>query len=209
MHLWHEKVVEVGDGQLRRLIAVDGKPLSEAETHAETQRLQGLVDHPDAFRKLSQAHKDDEVHAANLLQLIPRAFVVTPDGQDGECTRYSFVPNPAFQPSTYEERVGAAMVGTVSLMEPADRLCVLQGRLDHPVTFGFGLIGKVDQGGSFRLERAPVNATEWKSRKISVHMGGRILMMKSLAKEQETVRTDVRLVTDDLTLAQAMAMLQP
>ena len=84
------------------------------------------------------------------------------------------------------------MVGTVSLMEPADRLCVLQGRLDHPVTFGFGLIGKVDQGGSFRLERAPVNATEWKSRKISVHMGGRILMMKSLAKEQETVRTDVR-----------------
>ncbi len=209
MHLWRERVVEVGDGMLRRLIAVDGRPLTAQEAALETQRLEELVNHPDEYRRLGQAHKEDEVHATALLQLLPRAFMLTPDGKSGECTQYRFVPNPAFQPATYEERVGAAMAGTVSLMEPLNRLCVLQGTLQHPVTFGFGLIGRVDSGGNFRLERGPVDGGDWKSQKISVHMGGKILMMKSLAKEQETVRSEIRKVPRGLTLAQGLLLIQP
>jgi hypothetical protein len=208
MHLWQERDVEIGDGILRRLIAIDGRPLSKEETTLEAQRLKTLVNNPDAYRRESAAHKDDEKHATSMLQLLPRAFLLTPDGTEGDCTRYRFAPNPAFQPGTYEERVGAAMAGTVSLREPENRLCVLQGTLQHPVTFGFGLIGKVDTGGNFRLERAPVENSGWKSEKISVHMGGRILMMKSLAKEQETTRTSVRAVPSTLTLAQGLQMIQ-
>jgi hypothetical protein len=209
MHLWQERDVEIGDGILRRLIAVDGRLLSKEETALEAQRLQSLVNNPDAFRRESAAHKDDEKHATSMLQLLPRAFTLTLDGTDGDCTRYRFTPNPAFQPATYEERVGAAMAGTVSLREPENRLCILQGALQHPVTFGFGIIGKVDAGGNFRLERAPVEGYTWKSQKISVHMGGRILMMKSLAKEQETTRTGIRIVPSNLTLAQGLQLIQP
>jgi hypothetical protein len=208
MHLWQERDVEIGDGILRRLIAIDGRPLTKEENAVETQRLQTLVNNPDAYRRESAAHKDDEKHATSMLQLLPRAFILTPDGADGDCARYRFTPNPTFQPATYEERVGAAMAGTVSLREPENRLCILQGTIQHPVTFGFGLIGKVDAGGNFRLERAPVEGIAWKSEKISVHMGGRILMMKSLAKEQETVRTNVRTVPSNLSLAQGLQMIQ-
>ncbi|AFL89959.1 hypothetical protein Terro_3748 [Terriglobus roseus DSM 18391] len=208
-HLWREHVVEVGDGMLRRLVAVDGNPLTAQQAAAEEQRLQALVANPEEYRRQGQAHKDDELHAARLLQLLPRAFLITSEGMQGDCRVFRFVPDPKFQPSTYEERVGAAMAGTVSVMEPAERLCTLQATISHPVTFGFGLIGKVEQGGNFRLERAPVKGAEWKTRSMSVHMGGKILMLKSLTKQQETVRTEIRPLGDTLTLPQGAGLLLP
>jgi hypothetical protein len=206
MHVWREHVVEVGDGMLRRLVAVDGRALSPAETQAETQRLETLVRNPAEFHRQELAHKDDESHATKLLQLLPRAFLMTPDGTRDGCTQFRFVPNPEFKPSSYEERVGAALAGTVSLMESSGRLCILQGTVSRPVMFGFGIIGKINPGGSFRLERVPVAGAEWKTRSMSVHMGGKILM-KSLAKEQETTRSEIRKVPENLTLAQAIGML--
>jgi hypothetical protein len=209
MHLWRERVVELGNSQVRRLIAVDGRPLSPAENEAETARLRNVLAHPDAYWRESRSHKDDEKHLTSLLNLLPRAFIVTPDGTEEGCTRYRFEPNPAFQPATLEERVGAAMEGTVSVREPADRLCVLEARLQHRVTFGYGLIGRIDSGGSFRLERVPVFGTEWKSNRIVVHLGGKILMVKTLAKDQETVREQIRPLPKNLTLEQAVEEVQP
>lgn len=194
---------------LRRLVAVDGNPLTGQQAVAEERRLQALVATPEEYRRQGQAHKDDELHAARLLQLLPRAFLITSAGMQGECRLFRFEPDPRFQPATYEERVGAAMAGTVSVMEPANRLCTLQATIAHPVTFGFGLIGKVEQGGNFRLERAPVKGAEWKTRSMSVHMGGRILLLKSLTKQQETVRTEIRPVADTLGLEQGLALLLP
>jgi hypothetical protein len=205
--LWREHVVEVGDGVVRRLIAIDGRGLSSMETDAEARRLRSLADDPAEFRRLSQAHKDDEVHATAMLQLMSRAYTLTPDGDEGNCVRYRFVPNPAFLPASYEEKVAAAMAGTVSLKQPENRLCRLQGTLTHPVSFGFGLIGRVDGGGTFQLQRTPVQGGDWKTQKISVHLVGKILLMKSLAKEQETVRTEILEVPMDLSLAQGITIL--
>ncbi|SEC18860.1 hypothetical protein [Terriglobus roseus] len=208
-HLWREHVVEIGDGMLRQLVAVDGTPLTPAQAAAESQRLQALVANPDEFRRLAQAHKDDEVHATRLLQLLPRAFMIVPDGTKGECLQFRFEPDPNFQPSGFEERVGAAMAGTISVMEPTGRLCTLQASIQHPVTFGFGLIGRIEQGGNFRLERIPIKGSDWKTRAMSVHMGGKILLAKSLAKQQETVRTEIRAVPDGLTLQQGLDLIRP
>src|SRR5258708_23637103 len=58
-HLWKENAVEVNDGPLRRLIAIDNKPLTPAEAEAEQRRIDYLVAHPDEFRRQNQAHKDD------------------------------------------------------------------------------------------------------------------------------------------------------
>jgi hypothetical protein len=208
MHLWRERVVELGNNQVRRLIAVDGRPLTPQETAAETRRLQSVVAHEDDYWRESRAHKDDEKHLGSLLELLPKAFIVTPDGTEGECKRYRFVPNPAYQPAGLEERVGAAMEGTVSVHEPDDRLCALEARLQHKVTFGYGLIGRIDSGGNFRMERTLVYGTEWKSDKIVVHLGGKVLMMKSFAKDQETMRSHVRSIPQNLTLAQAVELVQ-
>jgi hypothetical protein len=101
------------------------------------------------------------------------------------------------------------MVGTVSLKQPEDRLCTLDAKILHPVEFGFGMLGHIDQGGHFSLARKQIDATHWKSDHISVHISGRILMLKSLAQNQDAVRTQIRVVPQNLTLAQADQITRP
>lgn len=208
-HLWKEKVVETAQGPLHRLLAIDGRTLSPAEADAENERIAELVRSPAEFVHMNAAHTDDESHAAQLLQLLPKAFLLSPDGEENGCTRFAFQPNPAFQPSTYEERAIHAMGGTVAVREPVDRLCSLHAKIEHPVEFGYGLLGRIDTGGYFTLERVPVDASNWKSQHIAVHVVGKILMMKSLAREQETRRADIQVISQHLSLAEAAALSQP
>ena len=208
-HLWKEKVVETGDGVLRRLIAIDGQDLMPDARSAEERRIEDLVAHPDAFRYLEKAHREDETHATRLLEMLPTAFVITPDGEQGGCVRFAFRPSPTFQASTYEERVLHVMEGTVSIKEPEDRLCVLQAQVSQPVEFGFGLLGKVNSGGRFSLTRAKVDANSWKTASISIHIDGRVLLLKTLSRDQESVRTNIHLVPQHLDLKQAAEMSLP
>ena len=202
-HLWKENVVETTDGPLRRLIAIDNQPLTAAAAEAEQRRIDNLVAHPDEFRRQNQAHKEDEDRATQLLQMLFNSFVLTPDGEVDGCLRFNFQPKPDFRPSSYQERVAHEMAGTLSLKRPEDRLCTLDAKIVHPVEFGFGMLGHIDQGGHFSLARKQVDSKNWKSDHISVHINGRILMFKSLAQDQDAVRTDIRVVPPNLTLAQA------
>jgi hypothetical protein len=208
-HLWRENVVETPDGALRRLIAIDSRPLTAAEAEAEQRRIDNLVAHPDEFRRQNQAHKDDEDRAAQLLQILSSNFVLTPDGEANGCLRFNFQPKPDFRPASYQERVAHEMAGTVSLKRPEDRLCTLDAKIVHPVEFGFGMLGHIDQGGHFSLARKQVDEKNWKSDHISVHINGRILMLKSLAQDQDAVRTEIRVVPQNLTLAQAAQISRP
>jgi hypothetical protein len=207
--LWKENVVETTDGPLRRLIAIDNRPLTPEEAAAEQRRIDNLVAHPDEFRRQNQAHKDDEDRATQLLQMLSSHFALTPDGEANGCLRFNFQPKPDFRPASYQERVAHEMEGTVSLKSPEDRLCTLDAKIVRPVEFGFGMLGHIDQGGHFSLARKQVDASHWKSDHISVHINGRILMLKSLAQDQEAVRTEIRTVPLDLTLAQAEQITRP
>jgi hypothetical protein len=208
-HLWKEKVVETDDGPLPRLIAIDGNPLTSAQIDVESRRIDDLVRNPDDFKAQNKVHLNDERHSAALLELLAKAFLLTPSGDVNGCHQFKFEPDPAFQPSSYEERIGHAMSGTVSLKGPMNRLCLFEGHLSHPVEFGFGLFGHIDQGGSFSMERAQVEGAVWKTKRVTVHIQGRILLLKSLAKDQETNRTDIHFVSQTLTLQQAADLTRP
>ncbi len=202
-HLWREKVVETDDGPLHRLLAVDGKALSPTEAKAEEDRISRLISDPSAFRAENLAHKGDESHAAQLLGLLPKAFLITGAGEQNGCAQFNFRPNPAFQPSTYEQRVAHAMEGTVSLKQPENRLCVLTATIATPVEFGFGFLGRIEKGGHFSLERIPVDSVHWKSDRISVHIAGRILLLKSITRDQDVKRLDIHIIPQQLSLGQA------
>jgi hypothetical protein len=208
-HLWREKVVETDDGVLRRLIAIDGQLLSPEAKKSEERRIEDLVANPDAFRALDEAHREDETHATRLLEMLPKAFLISSDGEQGGCVRFAFRPSPAFQPSTYEERILHVMEGTVSIKEPEDRLCDLEGHISQPVEFGFGFLGKVNSGGHFSLTRAKVNATAWKTASMSIHIDGRVLLLKTLSRDQESVRTNIHLIPQHLDLKQAAELSLP
>jgi hypothetical protein len=74
-HLWTEKVVETTDGKLRMLVAEDDVPLSDDRMAAEKARLAEIAAKPGEFQKWELARKNDEQHAKEMLDLLPKAFL--------------------------------------------------------------------------------------------------------------------------------------
>jgi hypothetical protein len=83
----------------------------------------------------------------------------------------------------------------------------LEGRLQENVDFGFGILGRLYKGGWFRLERIRVSATDWKTEKLEVHIGGRAMLFKSIARETSEVRGGFAPVPTRLSLAQGVSLL--
>lgn len=207
-HLWDELVVETTDGRMRRLVSVDGKPLSISEQRAENNRISDLVNHPAEFRREAQAQREDEFRLSNLLKQVPKMFLFQMEGTDGDCTRITYTPNPQFQEQSYQDRVVHAMSGVLLIHNTDMRLCAISGHLDHPVEFGFGLLGKVSEQSHFSVVHSEVSPGQWKATKILVHVDGNILFLKSVSRDQNSTHYGFQSVPQDLTVAQAAALVR-
>jgi hypothetical protein len=208
-HLWKENVVETPDGLLRRLIAEDGKPLSPDRSAVEDRRIAGLVADPNALRALDAERRADEARLGKILDILPKAFVFTADGMQDDCLRIAFRPNPKFTPSDYDERVVHGLAGTILVRMPAERLCGIEGHLVDRVSFGFGILGHIEKGSRFRVIRTPVTDSDWKNSKIEVHVDGKILLLKSISRDQDADHSGAEPLPVHLSLAQAAALTRP
>jgi hypothetical protein len=206
--LWDEIVVETSDGSMRRLIAEDGKRLSDSQEKAEEQRILYLGDHPLEFRRRSQRRKEDEARIPELLNEIPNIFLFKTIDSEGDYFRIAFQSNPTFHEESYQDRVIHAMSGEIIIHKTDMRLCKLDGHLDHKVEFGFGILGELSDQTRLFLARQEVSRGQWATTKIRVHIDGRILLLKSFSRDVDSSRSGFRLVPHDLTAAEAAAILR-
>ena len=58
------------------------------------------------------------------------------------------------------------------------------------VTIGWGLLGRMDEGGTFRVERREVAPGIWQIVETHVHIEGRALLFKSIGEQQDEVQTE-------------------
>jgi len=68
-------------------------------------------------------------------------------------------------------------------------------------------LGHVDTGGTFEIKRVPVRPSQWKTALLSIHLTGRMILFKTVSKQQYEVRLNFREVPADLTLSQASQLL--
>jgi hypothetical protein len=83
----------------------------------------------------------------------------------------------------------------------------LDGRLADNVDFGFGLLGRLEKGGWFRMQRTQVSATEWKTERLEVHLSGHAVLFKSIGRETSEVRGGFVAVPSGINLAQGIRIL--
>ncbi len=207
-HLWTERVAETNAGKLRRLIAEDGQPLSGDRAAAENTRLAAIAADPEAFRKRSEALKNDETHAKQMLSLLPKAFLLEGMRREGEFVRIDFRPDPAYTPQSLEERVLHGMVGTILLDGRSLRLRSVEGRLPADVSIGFGLLATIKAGSNFATTRTAVAGNEWKTAKMDTDIEGHAAFFKAIGKKEHAEHTDFEQVPMEMTVAQAVGLLQ-
>lgn len=207
-HLWTERVAETTAGKVRMLIAEDGQPLNGERLAAENARLQDVAAHPDAFATRSQALKNDEAHAKDMLLLLPKAFVFEGARQENGFLKIDFRPNPTYEPQSMEERVLHGMSGSLLVEQPMMRLHGIQARLPEDVSIGFGLLATIHAGSNFSTTRERVYGNEWKTSVLDTNINGKAIFFKAIAKKEHAEHKEFKVLPVGMTVPEAVEMLE-
>lgn len=202
----HE-VLETREGELHRLIAVNGKPLTLKQRLDEQQRIKKILANPDDFRQKQKSLEHDADQERKLLQMLPQAFLYTYDGTQDGFVRLKFRPNPQFHADSHESEVFHHMEGDMLVDRRTHRLAEIQGRLMTEVKFWDGLLGHLDKGGTFCVEQRDVGGGHWELTQLDVEMNGKALFFKTITVHEKQVDTDFRPLPDHTTLKQAGQLL--
>lgn len=202
-----QEILETSNGSLDRLASVDGHPLDARQRQKENQRLQRLVSHPDEQWKLQQASHKKAEQGGRLFKILPDVFEFTYAGRQGDLVTLTFRPNPNFRPPSIEARVFYGMQGQMTVDIKQKRLVELKGHLVEDVKFGGGLLGHLDKGGNFEFKQAEVAPGQWEMTVLDVSMRGKALLFKTIGVQETENHSDFHRVPDNLTLAEAAAIL--
>ncbi len=200
--------IETDQGPVFRVLEQDGSPLDAAQSEREDVRLNRYIQSPAQIARVQREHEEDEARLATIMELLPKAFLFDYDGQaPGGMMQITFRPDPAFTPSGYEARIVHALAGMLIVDPRQKRMIDMRGVLAERVDFGYGLLGHVEKGGSFEIHRRQVSADHWKTDLVEVHVQGKILMLKTVSKDQREARSGFRPVPGGTTLAEAREIL--
>lgn len=202
-----EEQVETADGPITRLSLTNGHPLSPESQKTEQARLNHLLTSTQEQARHRQEYAEDEKRIGRIVALLPDAFLYDYAGEENGCHRLHFRPNPAYPAHSIEARIFHAMSGDLWVNARSKRMARLDGTLGENVDFGFGILGRLYKGGWFRLQRTQVSSTDWKTERLEVHMLGRAMLFKTIARETSEVRGGFVAVPGGMNVAQGLALL--
>jgi hypothetical protein len=200
-----KEIIETRDGDVARLISINDQPLSQADEQKEQARLQALLDNPSLQQHRKQSEGSDTERAMKVLRVLPSAFlyqfagtVPAPDGTpNGTVVKFTFKPNPQFDPPDTETGVLTAMAGEIWVDPMQERVVRLAGSLQQDKLVYWGL-GELNKGGWIEIGQADVGGHQWRIVHLKLKMDIRELFkMKNSDSVQE--------YTDFVPLSAAMS----
>jgi len=200
--------VETAEGLVSRLSMSNGRPVSAVGQREEQARLDHLLSSPREQARHRQEYADDEKQIGRIVALLPDAFLFEYAGEENGCHRLRFRPNPNYSAHSVEARIFHAMSGELWVSATYMRLARLDGHLVENVDFGYGILGRLYKDGWFRLERTQVSASDCKTERLEVHMSGRAMFFKTIAREMSEARGGFVPVPAGMNLTQGMMLLE-
>jgi hypothetical protein len=175
-------VAETNQGDLTCVIERNGATFTKAQ---QRSNIDNFIQNTTAQVKQRKSGQHDDQQAAQMLSMLPQAFIWTESGTRGDDTILHFKPDPQFHAPTWEARVFAAMAGQMVVDNAQHRIVSLQGRMIHDVKFFFGLLGELQAGGSFDVERRELAKGVWQITQTHVHIQGHALIFKTISEQED------------------------
>jgi hypothetical protein len=172
-------IIETRDGNVARLLSVNDKPLAPEDDQKELARLATLAGNPSLQKHRKDNEEEDAGIVLKLLRMLPNAFLYqyagSFNGPSGTVHRFTFKPNPKFDPPDIETQALTAMSGELRVDAAQERVLRLEGHLQQDTTYGWGILGKLNKGGWVILEQADVGEKQWRIVNVQMEMVLRIL----------------------------------
>jgi len=174
-----KEIMETRDGEVARLIAINDKPLDAPDESNEEARLNALLGDPAKQRRRKQAEDDDAGRALRVLRALPSAFMYQDagpgEGPAGNVEKFTFRPDPNFNPADLETEVLPAMAGEIWIDPVRLRVARLEAHLQRDVDFGWGILGRLNKGGWIVVEQGDVGGGQWRTVRFQMQMSGRVV----------------------------------
>jgi hypothetical protein len=211
-------IVETRQATVGMLVAINDKPLTPEQRHAEEAHLDHLLANPDELRKKEKSEKEDADHTQRIIKALPDAFLYEPDGREvgrrsvgipgAELVRLKFRPNPSYHPPSRVEQVLEGMQGYLLIDAGKCRIAKIDGTLIQNVSFGWGILGHLDKGGHFLVEQGDIGEGVWEITRMNLDFAGKELLFKSFSVKSDETFSDFRPVPADLTFVQRVELLK-
>jgi hypothetical protein len=199
-------VIETREGTLKRLVSQNGRPLTPQQSLQEDRRLLHLIQDRRDLEKQKREEAADSLKVQRLFKMLPDAFVFTLEAADEQTLRLSFVPNPKFNPPTFESKIFRVLQGSMLVDASRKRLVEVRGRLLRDLDFGFGLFGKLNKGGILELRQTEIEPGRWVVAFVNVQVTGRAWFFRTVGMQRQESRMAFQRVAENLTLEAAAEM---
>jgi hypothetical protein len=211
-------IVETREGMAGMVIAANDKPLTDEQRQAEAARLAQLSRDPERLKKKQRSENEDAERVTRIVKALPDAFLYEPDGSEvgseelgkagAELVRLKFHPNPKYHPPSRVEQVLTGMQGYILIDPGQHRIAKIDGTLLKDVSFGWGFLGHLDQGGHFLVEQGEALPGDWELTRMSLSFTGRVLLFKSINIKSDELFSNFRAAPSNLGFAQAVELLK-
>jgi hypothetical protein len=211
-------IVETREGMAGMVIAANDKPLTDEQRQAEAARLAQLSRDPERLKKKQRSENEDAERVTRIVKALPDAFLYEPDGSEVgseeigkagvELVRLKFRPNPKYHPPSRVEQVLTGMQGYILIDAGQHRIAKIDGTLLKDVSFGWGFLGHLDQGGQFLVEQGEALPGDWELTRMSLSFTGRVLLFKSLSVKSDELFSNFRAAPSNLGFAQGVELLK-
>ena len=121
--------------------------------------------------------------------------------------KFTFKPNPQFDPPDMETGVLTAMAGEIWIDPVQERVVRLAGSLQQDKNIALGIV-ELDKGGWVEIEQADVGDGTWDTTRMRLGFTGTILLVKSLNISSDETLSDFRRIPADTTFAKGVEMLK-
>lgn len=181
-------VIESRDGTVARLIMRNGKPLTDEQDKAERQRLNDMLQSPDAYLRHVKNDTSEKKIAESLMRLMPDAMINTyapgqpQTGKNKDALEIvlDYKPNPQFHPPTTPAEALAGLEGRAWIDAKTRQLVRMEGTIFRPVNLGWGMLAHIYPGGKLTFDQTDAGGGRQIYTHFTEHLTVRALMLKTI-----------------------------
>ena len=108
-----------------------------------------------------------------------------------------------------EANIFRGLAGELWIDQAQERLTRLDAHVIANVDFGWGILGKLDKGGTIQLEQSDIGNHDWELTTLKLNLKGKALMLKSLDIQLTEQATHFSLVPPGTDYHKAIQLLKP
>ena len=200
-------VIETSQGRADRIVEFSDEPLTSEQQAKQERRLKKLLSDHDAVKNELQDQKAETQRRIRMVKAFPRAFFFYFVGREHGLLRFDFRPNPEFSPKDRETQMYRGMEGKVWVEPAHERIVQVQGKLVKDVSFGWGIVGRLNKGGIYEISQTQLSPGLWRITTLNVDVKGRMYFVNSFRFMRRESDSHFRPVSASLTYPAAVQSL--